>query len=1101
MGTFILNAKTFSQQSVTISGKDLTFKQIFTLIEQQTSFAIVCDNSLLDKMKPVSIYETEVPLTVALDHYLKHTGLTYAIRNKVIIIKDETVDHSPKEPSISPSPAAIIRGIVRDEKGNAIAGASVLIKGSDFRKGIATNAQGEFSLENVPPGTYTLEVTIIGYSKYEKKITVNGPVALLTISLSPSINSLTETVVVAYGTQKKTDLTGAVAVVTAERFKDRPVTSVSAALQGTMPGVTITQGSGQPGRDNGTIRVRGVGTLNNNNPLVIVDGLAASMNDVNPDDVESVSVLKDAASAAIYGSRAANGVVLITTKKGRRGGTQITYNAYVGKQTPTNLPKYLPSWQAATLLNEGLANEGKAPRYTAAEIQKFKDGSDPDNYPNVDWEKLFFQGSGIQQNHYVNFSGGTDNTQYLASLGYIDQSGIIQNTDNKRYTARFNLNTKLSDWGVFHSNIAYTIGDFKEPTNPYTGGFTQYFREMSRVTPMFQYKYSNGVYGAYPNGNPMAWLESNQLNKIQSQNFVGNTGLDINIVKGLSFKPTLGYTVLSSQRNEFIKDIQYYNWKTGAKTIYQGPNSLTEEDDKTNIVTLQAVLEYEKSLKDHHLHVLGGYSQEYTNFSLLKGYRKNFLNNNLNQLHAGSSDGQTTDGQAYEIALQSYFGRINYDYKGKYLLEGNIRLDGSSRFAKANQWGSFPSLSAGWKISEEDFFQNIKKAVQSLKIRTSWGKLGNQVLSSSTNSYYSLYYPAISTLEAGQNYSLNNTIAGGVANIAGPNEAIKWETTESYGVGIDAVLLKNKLTFSADYFVRNTSDILLGLPVGAPFGLTAPQQNGGKVKNTGFEFITGYNDTKGDFTYGASLNASFIKNTVTDLKGTGPIITSPTFLQEGYPVNSFYGYIVEGIFKTQDEVTKHAKQTGGKIGPGDFMYKDVNGDGKIDGSDRVYLGSPFPKVTYGANFNVGWKQLDLVVFFQGAAGVKGYIGGAELGGLGDVVGKPTSLYWQRWTPDNPSATIPRALATSRQNEGLGTPSSAWVKDASYLRLKNLQLGYNFSTKNIEKAGIKKARVYYSGQNILTLTKFAKGFDPEAPVGRGDYYPQVLTHTLGLSVTF
>lgn len=991
-----------------------------------------------------------------------------------------------------------IKGKVLDkDERTPLIGVTVLLKGT---KGNATlsDAEGNFKL-NIPATEKSpvLIFSYIGYENFERLVEEVDTDLLITLTLASK--NIGEVVVVGYGTQKKVNLTGAVSAISADRIKDRPVTSISTAMQGTMPGVTVTQSSGQPGGDGGTIRIRGVGTLNNNNPLVMVDGVASSMSNVNPDDVASISVLKDAASAAIYGSRAANGVILITTKKGRNGAPQITYNTYIGKQKPTDLPKYLPSWQAATLLNEGLANESKPARYTEAEIQKFKNGSDPDNYPNVDWLGLFYNGNAIQQNHYLNVSGGNDNSQYVASLGYFSQNGIIEGANNKRYTARVNLTSKLGEWGVFHANIGYTVGDFKEPTNPYTGGFGQYFREIARMATMLQYKYSNGVYGVTPTGNPMAWLESDQSTKVNSQNFVGNIGVDIKIVKGLTFKPTVGYNMSNSQSKSFIKDIQYYNWITGAKTIYQGPNSLSDKADKTSIVTLQSLLDYETNIKEHHIHAIAGYSQEYTGYSYLSGYRKNFLNNDLSQLNAGSIIGQTTEGRAYDIALRSYFGRVGYDYKGKYLLEGNIRMDGSSRFSSDNRWGTFPSVSAGWRISEEGFFGGLKKHISELKIRTSWGKLGNQVLSSS--SYYSAYYPTIPTLQAGQDYSFNNSVAGGVANLAGSNSAIKWETTESLGVGFDAALFNNKVFFSADYFVRNTSDILMTLPISAPFGLTSPQQNAGRVDNNGFEFLLGYKDRKGDFSYGAALNASFIKNKVTDLKGTGPYITPPTFLQEGYPVTSFYGYEVIGIFKTADEVSKHAVQTAGRTGPGDLIYKDQNGDKKINAEDRVYLGSPFPKVTYGANFDLGWKRFDMVLFLQGAAGVKGNVASGVMGGLGDAVSKPTDLYWERWTPANNAASTPRALVTWSQNDGLTNPSSAWIKDASYLRLKNLQIGYNLLLEKVTRNVIKKARVYYSGQNILTFTKFSRGFDPEAPVGRGDFYPQVLTHTMGLSVTF
>ena len=982
-----------------------------------------------------------------------------------------------------------VSGIVTDaESGQPLQGVTVQV--DETPTVTITDKDGRYSIK-VPGNNSVLVFTFIGYEKITELVKGRTEINL---SLSLIARGLEEVVVVAYGTTKKINLTGSVSSISAKDLENRPITNVTSALQGTMAGVTVTQSNGQPGRDVGTIRIRGIGTLNNSNPMVIVDGVVSSMSTINPEDIASVSVLKDAASASIYGSRAANGVILITTKKGKKGDVKLNYNAYVGKQSATRLPDFVDSWQAATIYNQVQKNEGRPVRYTAEEIEKFKNGSDPDNYANTDWLDLLYQGSGIQQNHYIDMTGGNDKTTFLFSLGYFNQEGVVVHTDNERFTTRLNLSSKVKEKLTVNGNFSYTRGVFQEPVNPYTGDFSQIFRQANRIGRSVPYKYSNGYYGYIGDGNPIAWLDLNSPNKNNTHNLNAVVNADLEIIKGLHLKPLLGYRLDISQNQKFIKDIQFYDWKTGNPTTYQGPNSSTAYNDFNNVITLQALLDYEINIQNHRIAALAGYSQEYTKYNWLQGYRKDYLNNELGEINAGPNEGQTATGSANELALQSYFGRVTYNYDQKYLLEGNLRYDGSSRFASDNRWGIYPSVSAGWNISREDFFTPLYDVISSLKIRGSWGTLGNQNITGN--------YPYITTISGGQNYTFNNGIAPGIAPTRGANSAIQWETTEQTNLGLDAGFLNERLTFSAEYFVKNTSDILLNIPVGAAYGLSAPVQNAGSVQNKGWEFTAGFQDRAGDFSYNINANAAFIKNKVTDLKGTGPIINGFRFMEVGYPINSFYGYEAEGIFQTQKEVDDHAKQTGGTIAPGDLKYKDQNGDKLINGADRVYLGTYFPKITYGITAGVNYKGFDLSIFLQGAGGVKGFVQGEILGEAGDKVGKPTSILLDAWTADNPTDKFPRVWSAYRQNNPLNTPSSFWVRDANYLRLKNLQLGYTLPTKTLARVGIDRARIYYSGQNILTVSKFYKWVDPEAPAGeRGYTYPQVLVNTIGINLTF
>ncbi len=992
-----------------------------------------------------------------------------------------------------------VTGVVKaSDNGETLPGVSVKVKGTDV--GVSTDANGRFSISVPTDGVLTF--SFLGYNP--RDVNVNGKM-IVNLILVSSQKALDEVVVVGYGTQKKANLTGAVSGVTSVQLEDRPVTGLTNALEGTMPGVTIVSGNGQPGKDAGTINIRGIGTLNNTDPMVVIDGVISTPNDlnaINSDDVDNISVLKDAASASIYGSRAASGVIVVTTKKGKKGTAQITYSDYFGKQAATVLPDYLPSWQAATLYNQAKINEQGTLVYTAQQIQTFKNGSDPINYPNTDWLKLFYNGSGFQQNHYVGVNGGNDKTQYAFSLGYFDQDGITEKTNTQRYTTRLNLTNKVNDKLSVYANLAYTYQPLTEPQSSlsYDQSFNQIILQINRISPIIPYKYANGDYGHISDGSPLAWVNSPSFNDQNAYNLQGIAGADWEIVKGLHFKPSLAYKLIQNQNNNFVSAIQYYN-PDGSNSGQPSISNATDTYNSTTIITPQAILDYSLKLGDNNFKALAGYSQEYTRYYFLQGYRQGFLNNSLSDLTVAPTTGETSTNDSYEQGLQSFFGRINYDYKGKYLLEGDIRDDGSSRFAPAKRWGVFPGGSAGWRVSEEDFFAPLKSVVQNLKIRGSWGQLGNQNITVAGTNYL---YPYIPTVSSGQNYPFGGIVVGGVAPVYGANSAIAWETTTETDLGLDADFFNNKLSLTADYFIKNTTGILYNLPVGATYGLTPPIQNTSSVQNKGWEFGLAYHDKAGDFTYNISANASFITNKVTSLgPSSSPVINGATIIEVGLPINSFYGYQATGIFQNQAQINAHATQNlGGPTGPGDLIYKDVNGDGQIDGNDKVYLGSNFPKVTFGLNLNVAWKHFDLTGFFQGAAGVKNLISGVMLGGNGNAVGKPTAALLNSWSPDNTSTDFPRLWINYQQNDPSANPSSFWVRNASYVRLKNLQLGYTLPKSLAEALHIQKLRIYYSGQNVFTLTQFYKWVDPEAPLGENGYdYPQVKINSLGLSVTF
>lgn len=965
---------------------------------------------------------------------------------------------------------------------------SVKIAGSG--KGTTTDEQGNFKI-NVDKGQ-RLVFSYVGYE--EQSLTVSDQTSINIVLKSLQGNALNEVVVVGYGTKKKINLTGAVASITSKELEGRAITNVSSALQGTMAGVTVVVNNGQPGADQGTIRVRGIGTLGNSDAMVMVDGIVSTMDDINPADIESVTVLKDAASAAIYGSRAANGVILITTKRGKKGGVVTHYNLDIGKQSMTATPDFINSWEAATLYNEALVNEGKSPKYTDAEIQKFKDGSDPERYPNTDWYDLFWKGSGLQQNHSLDISGGNEKMQTYLSMGYLSQDGLVKGSSLDRYTTRLKTDLQVNQRIKVSGNLFYSQQQFREPvSNIHALDFGQLIgtlNQTGRVVPNI----INGYYGYSDEGNPVAVLNGGSNNYNKTHRLSAILQADLEIVKDLHLKPLLGYTTNIVAGKSRINDLQYYDAYTGAPTIWEGPNIVASNSSFSDNLTMQALLQYDKTFGDHEIGILGGYSQEHNKYDYLFGSRRSYLNNALAELDAGPITALQNSGNASEYALQSVFGRINYSFKKKYLLEGNIRDDGSSRFSPANRWSVFPSASVGWRLSEESFFSSAKKLFSDLKIRASWGKLGNQNIGT---------YPYQATIATGRNYTFGGQTVDGIAPVNGVNEDIKWETTTTTDFGLDAVLLNGKVTFTADYFIRNTSDILLSLPVANTFGLNPPVINAGGVQNKGIELTAGYHVRQRDFTLDVNGNFSFITNEVTDLAGTGPFPDGSTIKGLGLPINSLYGWVSDGLFQSQAEIDKHASQSGmgGPVAPGDIRYKDLNGDNVIDGDDRQYLGTYFPKVTFGLNVSARYKGFDAVLFLQGAADVNSFVSGRILGSLYDKDGDPTTIWLDRWTPTNTDATFPRVWNSNSQNDPSATPSSYWVRSAGYVRLKNLQVGYTLPDGFLSRKGI-RLRIFYTGKDLLTFTNFYKWVDPESPLGGNSYsYPMVKVNSLGINLTF
>ena len=969
-----------------------------------------------------------------------------------------------------------ITGTVVDAAGTPIIGANVLQAGTT--NGTITDVDGKFAL-NVPAGAKI----IVSYIGYRNQIVTVGTNAYYEIVIKEDTEALEEIVVVGYGTQKKVNLTGSVATLGAEKLANRTSSNVTNMLAGQMPGVTIIQNSGQPGADAGVLRVRGIGTMGDASAMVIVDGVESTMSSVDPNDIENISILKDAAASAIYGVRAANGVILITTKKGAKGRAIVSYDGYVGWQSAARLPKYLDSYNYALLMNEAYKNDGLAAPYDDAALKKFQDGSDPDNYANSDWLGALLSEDGLFNNHHLSIKGGGEKVTYSVAFGYHDKDGLIPNTSYNKFSARVNLDAKINKRLKLTTNMAVYRSNRTSPAE----GVRDLIHYAYRETPVTPIQLTNGNWTLFKNEhNSVAAARDGGISKSIDSNFQGNVGMELDIIDGLKLRGIAATTFGLTDNPTHVNTVKYY--RAGSDTpVKTSTNSVTEYDTKKIELNLQAYLDYNKTFGKHTVGALLGYSQIYNQYRYLQAYRKNLPNSNtLDQINAGEVTGQTTYGTQTEYALRSVFGRVNYSFDDRYLFEANLRYDGTSRFPKNKRFGAFPSFSVGWRISQEDFFK--VDWVDNLKLRASWGLLGNQ--ETVDTSGYSTYYPYQTTYEFGYDYNFNGTLYPGICiSSVMANQAITWEKTGQWNVGVDAAFLGNRLTLGVDWFTKETRDILLQLPVPYMLGVSAPMQNAGKVRNTGIEVQVGHNNKIGDWSYNIGANFSYVSTKILDLKGGDTPGQSV-----GDPLWTYYGYVCDGIFQSQPEIDSHPKQTTGTPVPGDLKYRDLNGDNVVDSRDRQVLGSYFPKVNFGLNLSVQYKGIDLSALLQGAADVKG-MPVSEIRYAFYNGGKVNEMQLNRWTPNNPNATYPRLSMSDSRNR---ITSSFWVQDASYAKLRNLQVGYTLPAQWTAKFGVSRLRFYSSIDNLFTITGF-DGVDPEA--GNGSYYPLTKSYSFGVNVTF
>lgn len=990
-----------------------------------------------------------------------------------------------RELDTSPIQKMIVSGRVTGaEDGEGIPGVNVLIRGTS--QGTQSDTNGNYSLE-VSSESDVLVFSFIGYATQE--ITVAGR-NVIDVALAFDTQTLQEVVVIGYGTQDRKDVTGSVGVVDVEQLKSLPVPNVSAAMQGRAAGVQVIS-SGVPG-DDATIVIRGLSTMNNTSPLLVIDGVPtfSGLNTINPDDVESVQVLKDASASAIYGARGANGVVIVTTKRGKGEQSSFDVSFYTAVQQATRKPKLLNAQQFAQVNNEMMINNGQPVNPAYSDPSTVSSGSDW-------WDAMF--DTAPMNNLSVSYSGSSDKSNYHVSANILNQQGIVINTNYKRYSVQINADHQVLKRLKLGHNITLNH-DIKN-----SGNYS--IRDAMAMVPVQPVYNTDGSY-SNPLGNPLWYGNMNNpvgvsnltTNTTKGYNLLGGAYGELELVKGLKFRSNVALQAnFWDSKNWNPK----YEWHPTPQTqTYLGSGfnkSLTWLWDNT--------LTYEKTLNDHQFIILGGTSAQENNFSYVSASRRGFASDVTQEINAGSKTNMDNGGSSSSWALFSYFARINYAFRDKYLLTATVRRDGSSRFGPEQRYGTFPSVSGAWRISEEPFFKSLNSSVvNGVKLRAGYGETGNQEIGN---------YPYASVLVTGQ-YNFNGQLVNTVYPLAMSNPSVHWEAVQQTNIGVDVSVFDGRVDLVVDGFIKNTDDMLVKAPVPISSGYNPdfkPDVNAGKMQNKGVEVtLSTKNIRKDNFTWTSDFNVTFLQNKVVSLNDTVPLNAGSIDFnyyiarqQNGHPVNAFYGFVTNGIFQTQEEVEAYAEQISGsdvfnRTSPGDIRFKDLNNDGVINDSDRTFIGNPNPKFIFALTNTFTIGNFDLSVFLQGVYGNDIYNANLVWQESMATVQNQTTRVLDRWVGEGTSTSMPRAVYGDPNKNARA--SDRFLQDGSYLRIKNVTLGYSLPKGLLDKIHLRQARFYVSGQNLLTMTNYT-GVDPEVGANGIDLnvYPVTKTISFGTNIIF
>lgn len=1106
---------------VTLPTGNITLKTAFNEIEKQTGYSVDYEETNINVNKTVNATVSNLDLPEALQGLLKNTGYSYSIEGKHIVVSTQAAKQPGKRNKVS--------GKVNDASGEPVVGANVVEKGTT--NGTITDLNGSFSLEI--PAKSTLIISYIGYTPREVEV---GNQLTFNVKLAEDTEMLDEVVVVGYGTQKKSDVTTAVASVSSDNLKNRAAVNFGEAMAGQVPGVMVQQTNGAPGGEGLTIKVRGTGSITqSNDPLYVVDGYpmeGGAFRLLNPSDIESIQVLKDASSTAIYGSRGANGVVIITTKKGQIGKPTVQLNAYVGFQQrekevkmmnrnqyvewfndgrnqawldakvissdPNQAPHSINDPNSRRALYSGASSQYMIPDGTGSYKYNFLDPASVAQMPDNNWQDLLFRTAMMQQ-YEVSVSGGAENTRYTFSGSYTNQEGIVINTDYERFNFRTNVSSKISN----SINVGMTLMAYSADGSEQANGKDSPVLYALNLPPIYPLYNEDGTYGSMVRNpeilagdvaNPIGIAEQ-VTNRRKRYGWLGTIFAEWEIIKNLKYRISMNGGIQDNINKKYEPSYVDFDASKAPRPA-KGINERWTDRDWV----IENTLNYTFTLADKHsFNALLGYTTQSHSFEHMKGEARGYANDKIETLNAGTMYAMTSDESEYSMI--SYLGRINYVYDNRYMLTTTLRSDGSSRFGSNKKWGTFPSVSVGWRISQEKFMQDVKQ-ISDLKLRASFGISGNNRIGnySSIGLLSTGFYP---TGDAIQNTVNPNTMS---------NFDLGWERTRQYNVGFELGMFNNRVRLEGDFYDSQSIDLLLNVPVPTITGYSSQMQNIGKVQNRGMEFTLNTKNLTGAFTWSSNFNISFNKNKVLEvgvdkrpIYGSAANANNAFVTQPGYPVASFYGYKYIGVFQSQEELDKYPHLAADKVGDG--RYEDVNKDGKLDQNDKTILGDNNPVFTAGFSNSFSYKNFTLDLQFTGSYGAEVFSFYKRMCGIyhGDRNGMIEQL--DRWRSEDQPGDGIHFRATRTPSGWQRDPSSAWVQDASYLRLRNLTLGYNFNQHMIDKLKMKGLRLYVTGSNLFTITNYV-GYDPETSSESGlsqggDYlgYPAARSFIIGANITF
>lgn len=1100
------------KESITIEVKNQPIQRVFDEISKQTGLKFFYDQTVVEKGLYVDLKFRDAPVQTVLNELTRQANLFFKRENNTIAVGL----NKPSAEAIPDGRPRKVTGLVTDAEGEPVIGANVLVKGT--ASGTVTDLNGAYSIE--ADGESVLLVSYIGYLSEEVVVGNRGRIL---IRLREDTRKLDEVVVIGYGTRKRSNLSGAISRVTADAIESKPIINVLSALQGEIPGMVIQRTSGQPGNEEFNMNVRGASSTNGgNSPLVLVDGIPGDINLINSEDIEAISVLKDA-SASIYGARAAGGVILITTKHGKKGVPTITYHGNLAISRMTGIMKIPTNYEMAVMDNEANIHNGSAPMYTPGLLEKIR-RSDPNpiDHPLYGGWKLFFTDTdwmhellepGVQHKHNLTLSGGGERSDYYLSAGYSKQFGVVKYADdnNTKYNLRMNYNYEIAPWLRLETKVsldnqkrtdiggvgAWVIGEaiFDMPNHPVYNADGNFFTQ-----------------GGWSNAVAMA--REGETSTFNTREMNGNFRLIANLAEGLVFNAQVGINYKNRNDEDIAKATPLYTWDNDIAyyAIAGSPAESAVERlaEETLYQNYTGYLQYGKTLRaNHHLDVMAGLAYETEEKKMFKARRDNFLTDKLWSLNLGGTSNMSNDAAGQHWATGSVFGRIGYNFRNKYILETNFRYDGSSRFAPDNRWRMFPGVSASWRISQENFLKK-SPVFNELKLRASYGQTGNQegirlydyiqLLKLRQDEWGGkIVYPFG---DGSQTQSINLDVLAGVDR--------GWEILENMNVGLDAAFLDSRLDVSFDYFVKMNNNMLIPVTYPSMLGATPPESNSGKLRTNGFELTVHWADKIGNVEYSARFQLSDAVNKLVDYGGADTYELGLNKTREGYPIDSYFAYEYDGVIRNQQELDAYKKLEGvpSNIGIGDAKFKDINQDGKIstygdkkgDDGDAVYVGSITPRFNFGLNLSARWKNFDVSLFFQGVGKRTLFREGEFAMPWSDWWRYPPRFYYgQTWNEDRPGAYYPR-LTHGEIRRWNYQASTLQKINAAYVRMKNVQIGYSLPKSLLEKAGIQRTRIYVSGQDLFEIHNVKGGWDPESDKA-GFNYPFQRYYSFGVDLTF